>query len=82
VHFSKRREGGAQHSAPFSIGAQVRAEEESPGSAADVLVIVSVVPGGACESAGVRAGDELVEVGRGNRVVYDLGKRMALCALQ
>ena len=80
LHFSRRKEGGAQHSAPFSIGAQVRAEEESPGSAADVLVIVSVVPGGACDRAGVRAGDELVEVGRDTRVVYDRGAKIILFA--
>lgn len=59
---SSQREGEA---VPFTIGAQVRAVNR--GSDGSTLVVVSIVPGGPCDRAGVCRGDTLLEV-EGDRV--------------
>lgn len=65
--FFSKREGRVSPEAstyapkpPFSIGANVRAVETSPGR--DTLVVISLVPDGACDRAGVSPGDQLIEV--------------------
>jgi S1-C subfamily serine protease len=74
IAFSTRAQHGPV--SPFSIGAEVRAVNANGISGQSMLIVVSVVPGGPCDRAGVCAGDTLLEAE--NEDVHSLDSLAAL----